>query len=161
MLKTSLVAFGIVLASGGVALAQPASSDAGPPKPPPKPAGHHHRPPPPGGPVALHGKGFDLQLGHGRGLRVQCGDEPLKGCVQAAQPLIHALSKSMAHRPGGMMSGMHGGGMMGSGMMKQPAPPNGNAKPKSGTDNGSSAPPAASGSSKSQPSDSSEEPGQM
>ncbi|MES1955659.1 hypothetical protein [Salinisphaera hydrothermalis] len=159
MLKTSLVAFGLVLASGGVALAQPSSSDAGPTHMPPKPAGHHHhRPPPPGGPAALQGKGFDLQLGHGRGLRVQCGDEPLKGCIQAAQPLVHMLSKSMSHRPGGIMKGPRG-------MMKGPGGMNGGSMPNSGTDNGQSKPPGDSGSSAPQPSpsdsDSSEKPGQM
>lgn len=153
MLKASLVVFGIVLASGGLALAQQSSPDAGPPKPPPKPAGHHHhRPPPPGGPASLQGKGFDLRLGHGRGLRVQCGDEPLKNCVQAVQPLIRALAKSGHHRPGRSMHEMRGGQPGGPGMMKKRAPMNGGSMPNSGDDNGQSAPPAASGPSRSEPS---------
>lgn len=127
MFRTSVVAFGIVLASGGLALAQQSSSDSGPPNPPPKPAGHHHRPPPPGGPAALQDKGFDLQLGRGQGLRVQCGDEPLKSCIQAAQPLIHQLAQSskrggrgMSWKPRQQPMGPGSGTMnQGSGMMNQ------------------------------------------
>ncbi|MGB7756794.1 MAG: hypothetical protein WBL23_12095 [Salinisphaera sp.] len=143
MFRTSLVAFGIVLASGGLALAQQSSSDAGPPNPPPKPAGHHPAPPPPGGPAALQGKGFDLQLGHGRGLRVQCGDEQLNSCIKAAQPLIHQLKQSKGRGERGiswkqrqktMGQGSMGQGSMGqgSGMMKQGAGTNQGSSMNSG-----------------------------
>ena len=124
MLRTCLVAFGIVLASVGLAQAQQSSSDAGPSNPPPKPAGRHH-PPPPVGPAALPGKGFDLQLGHGRGLRVQCGDEQLDSCIKAAQPLIHQLAQSNRRGERGIswkqrQKTMGRGSMgQGSGMMNQ------------------------------------------
>jgi hypothetical protein len=36
-------------------------------------------------------KGFDLRLDRGRGLRVNCGDEPLKACLDAAMPLLDRL----------------------------------------------------------------------
>ncbi|AWN16712.1 hypothetical protein [Salinisphaera sp. LB1] len=158
MLRTSLAAIGIVLASGGLALAQPSSPDAGPPRPPPKPAGHHHPPPPPpGGPAALQGKGFDLQLGHGRRLRVQCGDEPLKGCIQAAQPLIHQLAQSsrrgerhrMAwkhhHKPTGHGSMEAGSGMTNQGAAMKPGSSQGQEQTPSDTSGSSTQPDGAAG----------------
>ena len=45
-----------------------------------------------GGPMM--GKGFGLMLANGQGLRINCGDEPMKQCVDAAQPLIDALNKA-------------------------------------------------------------------
>lgn len=45
-----------------------------------------------GGPMM--GKGFGLMLANGQGLRINCGDEPMKQCIDAAQPLIDALNKA-------------------------------------------------------------------
>jgi opacity protein-like surface antigen len=39
------------------------------------------------------GKGFDIRVGAGHGLHINCGDEPMKDCIASAQPLIDALSK--------------------------------------------------------------------
>lgn len=33
-------------------------------------------------------------LGNGQALRINCGDEPMKQCIEAAQPLIEALNKA-------------------------------------------------------------------
>ena len=47
-----------------------------------------------GGPgMHLNGKGFGIMVGPGHGLRINCGDEPMKDCIAAAQPLIDALGK--------------------------------------------------------------------
>jgi hypothetical protein len=54
-------------------------------------------------------KGFVLSLGDGMRLRVDCGDEPLKGCIDAARPLLDQLG-------GGMESDMDDG-------MDMPPPP--------------------------------------
>ena len=49
----------------------------------------------PGGPRGpMMGKGFGLMLGNGQGLHVNCGNEPMKQCIEAAQPLIEALNKA-------------------------------------------------------------------
>lgn len=37
-------------------------------------------------------KGFEIRMGGGAGLRVNCGDEPIQACVDAAAPLIDRLS---------------------------------------------------------------------
>lgn len=52
----------------------------------------------PGGPSGgmMMGKGFGLMLANGQGLRINCGDEPMKQCIEAAQPLIDTLSKANA-----------------------------------------------------------------
>jgi opacity protein-like surface antigen len=42
----------------------------------------------------MMGKGFALMLGNGQGLRINCGDEPLKQCIESAQPVIDALNKA-------------------------------------------------------------------
>ena len=42
----------------------------------------------------MRGKGFALMLGNGQGLRINCGDEPMKQCIESAQPLIDALNKA-------------------------------------------------------------------
>lgn len=99
MLRTSLIVLGVVLASSGLAVAQQSGSDSSPSHPPPGMKKHHHRMPPPP-PAGLQGKGFDLQLGHGKSLRVQCGDEQLKSCIQSAQPLLQRLRG--AQQQGGM-----------------------------------------------------------
>ncbi|WP_188410838.1 hypothetical protein [Agaricicola taiwanensis] len=39
------------------------------------------------------GKGFALRLGPGIGLRIRCGDEPVKACVDAAVPLIDRMAE--------------------------------------------------------------------
>ena len=43
--------------------------------------------------MQIDGKGFGLMLGPGHGLRINCGDEAMKDCIAAAQPLIDALGK--------------------------------------------------------------------
>jgi opacity protein-like surface antigen len=45
------------------------------------------------GPMMM-GKGFALMLGNGQGLRINCGDEPMKQCIESSQPLIDALNKA-------------------------------------------------------------------
>lgn len=40
-----------------------------------------------------NGKGFNIMVGPGHGLHINCGDEPMKDCIAAAQPLIDALGK--------------------------------------------------------------------
>jgi opacity protein-like surface antigen len=42
----------------------------------------------------MMGKGFALMLGNGQGLRINCGDEPMKQCIESSQPLIDALNKA-------------------------------------------------------------------
>ena len=42
----------------------------------------------------MMGKGFALMLGNGQGLRINCGDEPMKQCIESTQPLIDALNKA-------------------------------------------------------------------
>jgi hypothetical protein len=41
------------------------------------------------------GKGFHIALGNGQRLDINCGDEPMKQCIDSAQPLIDALTKSV------------------------------------------------------------------
>jgi hypothetical protein len=56
--------------------------------------GDHMRGGPGGGPgMHMQGKGFGLMVGPGHGLHINCGEEPMKECVAAAQPLIDALGK--------------------------------------------------------------------
>ncbi|RJS93069.1 hypothetical protein [Salinisphaera sp. Q1T1-3] len=90
MLRQSAVVLSVVLAASGLAFAQsgddPASSGK---KAPPEPGHHHPHPPMPG--PSLQGKGFVLDMGHGHRLQVQCGDEPMKGCLDAVRPLIARL----------------------------------------------------------------------
>lgn len=47
-------------------------------------------------------KGFDLRIGHGQRLKVNCGDEPIKACIDAAAPLIDIMSgdDDMMDEPG-------------------------------------------------------------
>ena len=51
-------------------------------------------------------KGFDLRVGHGQRLRVNCGDEPIQACIDAAAPLIEIISgdDGMMDEPGDMDS---------------------------------------------------------
>lgn len=42
----------------------------------------------------MRGKGFELSLGWGRELQVNCGDEPIKACIDASAPLIDSLSSA-------------------------------------------------------------------
>jgi hypothetical protein len=115
MLKRFLVGMGVVVLLGTAALAQTATP---PVDPAAKPAlsvddqtadngqqeggwfnrkhrgGRHH-----GGMDGprgemMMGKGFGLMLGNGQGLRINCGDEPMKQCIEASQPLIDALNKA-------------------------------------------------------------------
>lgn len=47
-----------------------------------------------GGPgMQMEGKGFGIMVGRGHALHVNCGDEAIKDCIAAAQPLIDALGK--------------------------------------------------------------------
>ncbi|MBL8582327.1 MAG: hypothetical protein JNL61_08890 [Rhizobiaceae bacterium] len=95
MITRTLLAAGVALAFVTQAMAQQAET----PPPPPPPAEDAAMPPPPpgkgpgdrpwrrGGPEQA-GKGFRLEFGRGVGLRVDCGDEPIRTCVEAVQPLI-------------------------------------------------------------------------
>ena len=58
---------------------------------------HHNGGNGPGG--MMMGKGFGLMLANGQGLRINCGDEPMKQCIESAQPLIDALNKANAGQP--------------------------------------------------------------
>ena len=117
MLKNFLVGMGIVVVLGTAAFAQTATP---PVDPAAKPAisvddqtadnyqqeggwfnrkhhgGRHHGGKGMGGPhgAMMMGKGFALMLGNGQGLRINCGDEPMKKCIESAQPLIDALNKA-------------------------------------------------------------------
>ena len=117
MLKNFLLGMGIVVALGTAAFAQTATP---PVDPAAKPAisvddqtadndqqeggwfnrkhhgGRHHGGKGMGGPhgAMMMGKGFALMLGNGQGLRINCGDEPMKQCIESAQPLIDALNKA-------------------------------------------------------------------
>ncbi|WP_423821167.1 hypothetical protein V5738_12605 [Salinisphaera sp. SPP-AMP-43] len=127
MLRSGLAVLGIILSSGVAVAAPSAPSEAGgPPKPPPN--AERPPPPPPGG----ADKGFQLDLGHGRGLRVQCGNESLQDCIKSAQPLIEKLRQA----PGkGMAGAHHRWPMMGPQHMMQPHPgvcPGMPAKPAGG-----------------------------
>ena len=49
-----------------------------------------------GGPgMMMPGKGFAIDLGEGRRLHINCDNEPMKQCIESAQPLIDALTKSV------------------------------------------------------------------
>lgn len=104
MKKTLPIIVGLALITGGVAYAQHGDGNDGPPPGMHGPHkgwqhghnGKHHMPPPP--PAApLKGKGFDLELGHGKSLRVQCADEKMSDCMAAVQPLVRALEHSGQH----------------------------------------------------------------
>jgi hypothetical protein len=94
----------VVLA--GLAVAQ--TTESNPPPPPPgeqmdNPDGpgpgwrHHKRH---GGmDMMMKGKGFGIMVGKGHGLHVNCGQEPMKDCIAAAQPLIDAFNKAEATAP--------------------------------------------------------------
>lgn len=120
MLSRILLATALIAAPSTFAFAQEASSPSGGDTAgavdmgtPPPTAGHHGR---------RHGhhmrwwrhdrdrdrsgKGFVLSLGDGMRLKVDCGDEPLKSCIDAARPLLDEF----------------GGGMASDGM-EMPAPP--------------------------------------
>ena len=112
MLKNFLLGMGIVVVLGTAAFAQIATP---PVDPAAKPAisvddqtadndqqeggwfnrkhhgGRHHGG---RGGAMMMGKGFALMLGNGQGLRINCGDEPMKQCIESAQPLIDALNKA-------------------------------------------------------------------
>ena len=47
----------------------------------------------------MRGKGFGIMAGRGHALRVNCGEEPIKECIAAAQPLIDAFNKVEATTP--------------------------------------------------------------
>lgn len=123
MLKRFLVGFGVVVLLGTAALAQTATPPADPAAKPALTVddqtadngpndgqqeggwfnwkhrgGRHHGGNGPdgrgmGGPMMM-GKGFGLMLANGQGLRINCGDEPMKQCIEAAQPLIETLNKA-------------------------------------------------------------------
>ena len=84
-----------LLAASFLATAGQAFAQEPPPKepPPPPPARHRAGPPPPSG------KSFDLRLGTNRGLRVDCGDETLADCVEAANPLLERLENLEQRSP--------------------------------------------------------------
>jgi hypothetical protein len=121
MMKRILLGACAVVLMAGFATAQTANTN--PPPPPPqdqqqagpdsndqggwggwwggKRGGHHrgdHMRGGPGGGPGMHmqGKGFGIMLGQGRGLHINCGDEPMKDCIASAQPLIDALNKAPA-----------------------------------------------------------------
>jgi hypothetical protein len=90
-----------VLLLASVAFAQTAT-----PNPPPSPRGeqidepgwrHHKRNSGEG--IKMKGKSFAIMLGKGHRLRVNCGQEPMKDCIAAAQPLIDAFNKAEAAPP--------------------------------------------------------------
>ncbi len=120
MMKRILLGACAVVFLGGLATAQTVSTNDNPPPPPPQDQqangpdspgggwfsghrhGRHHGEMGPGmenggygGGPGLHmdGKGFDIKVGLGHGLHVTCGNEPIKDCIAAAQPLIDALGK--------------------------------------------------------------------
>ncbi|MER2632567.1 MAG: hypothetical protein ABTQ30_01735, partial [Rhizobiaceae bacterium] len=80
MLRNTALAAAILAAWVGTAHAQQPPPPSAPPPPPERNA--PPPPPPHGGPKGPMemAKGFDLRLDRGRGLRVNCGDEPLKAC---------------------------------------------------------------------------------
>ena len=121
MLKRFLVGFGVVVLLGTAALAQTATpsvdpaaklalsvddqtADNGPQDDQQEGGwfnrkhhgGRHHGGRGMGGPGGgmMMGKGFGLMLGNSQGLRINCGDEPMKQCIEASQPLIDALNKA-------------------------------------------------------------------
>ncbi len=120
MMKRILLGACAVVLLAGIATAQTANTNGNPPPPPPQDQqangpdsqgegwfsgrrhGRHHgqmasgmqdrggR----GGPgMQMEGKGFDIRVGAGHGLHINCGEEPMKDCIASAQPLIDALSK--------------------------------------------------------------------
>ena len=120
MMKRILLGACAIVLMAGFATAQTASTDANPPPPPAQDQqadgpdsqgggwfsgrrhGRHHGQMGPGmqdrggrgGPgMQMEGKGFDIKVGPGHGLHVNCGNEPIKDCIASAQPLIDALGK--------------------------------------------------------------------
>jgi hypothetical protein len=118
-MKTSLLFVGIMAAACAQAAAQ---DQPAPPPPPPEAAapphaaggGPHGRGPHDRGPRGWHqaGKGFELDFGRGAGLKVDCGDEPIKACIDAAKVLI---DKFPAYDPEAAMAGRRGGDDRGRG----------------------------------------------
>lgn len=99
MLIKSILAASIIAAACVPAFAQDN------PPPPPKPGVEHAPPPgrgdgpPPPPPRPNDNAGFDVRLGRGAGLRVDCGKDPIKACVDAAMPLIDKAAAMMAQMP--------------------------------------------------------------
>ncbi len=119
MMKHILLGTCAVLLLAGIATAQTATTN--PPPPPPaqdqqakgpddqaggwfngRRHGHHGgqmgrhgmgRPGMSGPGLRMEGKGFGIMVGRGHALHVNCGDEAIKDCIAAAQPLIDALGK--------------------------------------------------------------------
>ncbi|WP_182085501.1 hypothetical protein [Aureimonas sp. ME7] len=58
--------------------------------------GLHRGPPPPPPPRA----GFEIRLGPGQSIRVDCGDEDIAQCVDAAKPIIDAARDLARGEPG-------------------------------------------------------------
>jgi len=56
------------------------------PRGPHGPEGRRGPPPPPKA-------GFEIRLGEGRAIRVDCGDERIADCVDAAQPVLDAMAR--------------------------------------------------------------------
>ncbi len=52
-----------------------------------------------GGMGMMRTKGFHIMAGKGHGLRVMCGQEPIKECIAAAQPLIDTFAKAEISAP--------------------------------------------------------------
>ena len=111
MMKRLVLGACAIVVLAGVALAQAVPQNDNPP--PPQGAeqnddgpqdgaggwwGHRHGHGPRqgdrmGGGMMMQGKGFGIMIGRGQGLHVSCDNEPIKQCVDAAQPLIDALLK--------------------------------------------------------------------
>jgi hypothetical protein len=47
--------------------------------------------------------GFEIRMGEGRSLRVRCGGEPIRACIEAAEPVIDRITEApgAASRPTG------------------------------------------------------------
>lgn len=120
MMKRILLGACAVVLMAGFAMAQTASTNGNPPPPPPQDQqadgpdsqgggwfsgrrhGRHHGQMGPGmqngrdggGPgMRMEGKGFDIRVGAGHALHINCGEELMKDCIASAQPLIDALGK--------------------------------------------------------------------
>jgi hypothetical protein len=86
MLKKAVLVAGLGLCSITTVFAQPTAQTTNAAPPPPHSPGA--KPPPPPPPPA---KGFELRMGPGQSLKVNCGDEPIKACINAAKPLLNRL----------------------------------------------------------------------
>jgi opacity protein-like surface antigen len=114
MMKRILLGACVVVLMAGFATAQTANNNPPPPLPPDQQqadpddqgqggwwgghrGGHHRgdrmRGGLDGGGPAMQAKGFALMVGGGHGLHMNCGEEPMKECIAAAQPLIDSLGK--------------------------------------------------------------------